>query len=554
MAACVLTRMPQSFAVHLTGPPAPLRASTASPEVEAYTRPARALDAVGSCMVAQGFATNYAVAEASGDIGIRETTWWLIFLCGQATQLDHVQRWLDKRCQRTRQPPALSKVVHLTPLLQRRLLWGDARTTPAIVDSFTAELKALGWTESLGSGAIRDGFAATRADLTAQELLLRVPKQSAEATQAADLALPASNVPALPAATSTELVITDGFGVASSVDVGGGFVSRTSLALLQSQVTRSRSMDLARADACTDDDELLKSESDDSEDTVDRRKRGWPTPHEIAKRPTTMKLLSGRVLHESSDEPCAVALPVSEFLPVGRAIEGLTNTPYCDVDATEPCDVELPFNCRTIKVLNATPFKVWQPGHVDKLEVTIAAITRELDDDCSFERMLVKYGLMVLQAVPPYGGDFVLPFKRLLAKQRAQIGVSQLLGAREADILDSLVGLPVVTRCRVCCKPVDDGEVHAHCRVLVSGHHTVERVEIEFADTPPTVERFSEVTGCLCARPMPVPADTRLDPLLDLWLAPRCENCGECVFEHWEDAAERRPASSKVARKRAAEQ
>ena len=137
MAACVLTRMPQSFAVHLTGPPAPLGASTASPEVEAYTRPARALEAVGNCMVAQGFATNYAVAEASGVIGISETTWWLIFLCGQATQLDHVQRWLDKRCQRTRQPPALSKVVHLTPLLQRRLLWGDARTTPAIVDSFT---------------------------------------------------------------------------------------------------------------------------------------------------------------------------------------------------------------------------------------------------------------------------------------------------------------------------------------------------------------------------------------------------------------------------------
>ena len=99
MAACVLTRMPQSFAVHMTGPPAPLRAPTASPEVEAYTRPARALDAVGSCMVAQGFATNYAVAEASGEIGISETTWWLIFLCGPSAQ-PHEQ-CLDGRAGRT---------------------------------------------------------------------------------------------------------------------------------------------------------------------------------------------------------------------------------------------------------------------------------------------------------------------------------------------------------------------------------------------------------------------------------------------------------------------
>jgi hypothetical protein len=63
-------------------------------------------------------------------------------LCGQAMQIDHVQRWLTTRCQRAREPPALSKVVHLTPLLQRRLLWGDARTTPALIDSLTAELEA----------------------------------------------------------------------------------------------------------------------------------------------------------------------------------------------------------------------------------------------------------------------------------------------------------------------------------------------------------------------------------------------------------------------------
>ena len=44
----------------------------------------------------------------------------------------------------------LSKVEQLSPLLQRKLLWGDARTTPAMLDSFNAELAALGWTESMG--------------------------------------------------------------------------------------------------------------------------------------------------------------------------------------------------------------------------------------------------------------------------------------------------------------------------------------------------------------------------------------------------------------------
>ena len=53
-------------------------------------------------------------------------------------------------------------------------------------------------------------------------------------------------------------MITDGFGVTSSVDVGGGIVTRASLALLQSQVSQSRSVDLARADARTDDDELFE--------------------------------------------------------------------------------------------------------------------------------------------------------------------------------------------------------------------------------------------------------------------------------------------------------
>ena len=544
MAACVLTCMPQSFAVCMTGPPAPRPSQTASPEVDAYTWPAHALDAVGRGMVAQGFATNYAIAEASGEI---ETTWWLIFLCGQATQLDHVQRWLNIRCQRTREPLALSKVVHLTPLLQRRLLWGDARTTPAIVDNLNAELKALG-------PSIR-GLALDRAELTEQELLLRVPKQSAEATQAATPAAP-SNVPALPAALAapsvlalpvaaiTDLVTLDGFDVAS-VAVGNDIATQTSFAVMQRDVNwdHERAMVLK----CTDDD--LKSDSDDDEETEYRRKMGWPTRYDRVVRP--MNLLS-RPVTEDSDEPCTVALPTSEFLPAGRTIEGLTDMPYGAMD--EPCDVELPFRCNTVKVLNATPFQVWQPGHVDKLEVTIAAITHELGNDCSFERFLVKYGLMILQAVPPYGGDFVLHFKRLLAKRRAQIGVSQLLGAREADILDLLIGFPAITRCRVCCKPVDDGEVHAHCRMLVAGHRTVDRIEIEFA-SPRIVERFSEVVGCLCARPMPLPVDPFLiRTSCHLLVAPRCENCGERVLGHWEDAPASRPVSSKVARKRAAEQ
>ena len=122
----------------------------------------------------------------------------------------------------------------------------------------------------------------------------------------------------------------------------------------------------------------------------------------------------------------------------------------------------------------------------------------------------------------------------------------------------------------MCGKAVDGGgDVHAQCRVLVAGQSTVERTEIFANDIcvdDPIVHRYNEVIGCLCAQPMPMPLHP--EPFIrlrnvpspgisyaeQLWFPPRCETCGECVFERWEDAAAHRPLSSKVSRKRVIEQ
>ena len=277
-------------------------------------------------------------------------------------------------------------------------------------------------------------------------------------------------------------------------------------------------------------------------------------------------MLSGRSLTEGSDEPCMVGLAISEYAPNGRTLEGLTDTSY--YEDTDPWVVELPINCRTVKVCNGTPFQVWNQQRYGP-DALLAAVTLELGEDCSFERMLVKYGLLYRQAVPPYGDGFANEFKKLIAKHRAiQGGISRVCDALENDIIDRYIGLPLVTRCRVCCKAVDGGgDVHAKCRVIVGGSCTVERVEPVFYDASvdgPSVHRYSEVIGCLCALPMPkssVPfmrlshsPYPSISHAEQLWYPPRCETCGECVFEHWEDAAAYRPSSSRVSRKRAVEQ
>ena len=78
MAACVLTNTPQSFAVHVTGPPA------LPTDVTAYLKPAYYLDYIGRCTMKTGYAANYAIAEMSVEPSIykteasRGTIWWLV--------------------------------------------------------------------------------------------------------------------------------------------------------------------------------------------------------------------------------------------------------------------------------------------------------------------------------------------------------------------------------------------------------------------------------------------------------------------------------------------
>ena len=95
----------------------------------------------------------------------------------------------------------------------------------------------------------------------------------------------------------------------------------------------------------------------------------------------------------------------------------------------------------------------------------LATIEAELGEDVSFQRMLLKYLYFHEQGVPgEVSSGFRLNFQRMLAQHRGAHNVAKLLAAKEIDILERVLGLPPVTRCKTCFKPTNGEEVHFSCR------------------------------------------------------------------------------------------
>ena len=60
------------------------------------------------------------------------THWWLVIARAKPQKLVEFKHWLSKRV-----PDGLDtdRLVPLAPWLQRRLGWGDVRTTPELLDA-----------------------------------------------------------------------------------------------------------------------------------------------------------------------------------------------------------------------------------------------------------------------------------------------------------------------------------------------------------------------------------------------------------------------------------
>ena len=97
------------------------------------------------------------------------------FRCSEPRELFSIQRYLKKGLAKAHNTPQSYEILALTPALQRRLGWGDARTNDAFVTALVNELHVLKWLPTFGSYALADELTQARSDLAAEEVLLRVP-------------------------------------------------------------------------------------------------------------------------------------------------------------------------------------------------------------------------------------------------------------------------------------------------------------------------------------------------------------------------------------------
>ena len=125
--ACILSRAPRSFAI-------PLSDSTPHRDVRAYAAPLRELEALARHLVGAAYGGTLQLVGAAIVEKPMEgaTIWWLVLTRSCETKAAHVKRWLRKRL-----PPEchlyVEQIQTLTPFMQRRRGWGDARTTAELL-------------------------------------------------------------------------------------------------------------------------------------------------------------------------------------------------------------------------------------------------------------------------------------------------------------------------------------------------------------------------------------------------------------------------------------
>ena len=96
--------------------------------------------------------------------------WWLVLGLASPQSAHNFKSYL-----RARVPLDLERMTTLTPLLQRRLGWGDARTTPELLEALKEAVR-----QPLKRGELRDELCGARRDVAKAELRLRQPRATAD--------------------------------------------------------------------------------------------------------------------------------------------------------------------------------------------------------------------------------------------------------------------------------------------------------------------------------------------------------------------------------------
>ena len=162
MPTCVLVQEEQAFAIPVSGQ-YNLRESAK------YLQPLMQLCCVARELPTVLYGTKYKLqAVAIVEEPMKE--WWLVLSLASPQTAQHTKNYL-----RTRVPLDLEGMTTLTPWLQRRLGWGDARTTPELLEALKEEARMR--PRNLGELC---GLLSARRDVAKAELRLRQPRTTAD--------------------------------------------------------------------------------------------------------------------------------------------------------------------------------------------------------------------------------------------------------------------------------------------------------------------------------------------------------------------------------------
>jgi len=154
----VLTDHPQTFAVPVRGP-------EGNPTIQEFAATLLRLAHVATelAKVAYGGPShieNLAIVEE--ELPESGTDWWLVIARAKPVKLVEFRQWLSKRV-----PGDVDtgRLAVLTPMLQRRLRWGDVRNTSDLLEALKKDSRLPLW--------IRQPLHMARRELSKEELRLR---------------------------------------------------------------------------------------------------------------------------------------------------------------------------------------------------------------------------------------------------------------------------------------------------------------------------------------------------------------------------------------------
>ena len=496
--ACVLSRAPQSFAI-------PLSDATSSFEnVTEYIKPLQQLEAIARHLVASSYGGMQQIVGAAivEEPLPAETAWWLVLTRSSGTKASNVKQWL-----RGRLPPDcrldVDQLLTLTPMLQRRLGWGDVRTSPELLEALRRERALL----DRGSDLVWE-----RRELAAQELRLRESGPT-----------PKGDHP---------VMVTSIGRLALRKNKGGDD------SLLQQLVMTKATLALP---APPQDIALPLPPANVS------KTWGTNTWYHVAQLSRLDDLLQlratfttarGAVYYHAPDlrqQKRQDALLQPRVLRFGLFSCAFDKRPE-KAESSERAEPR----CHTICVWGKAPFQVFPNANEDNAE-ELRHLARELGGHVTFPRLLMKVLYAIHGAVPPcpkLDPKLLAQMKTLWALRTGARPVDALK-ALDLDRMDFVLGRPAVTRCRVCYKPCDS----------LGGSQPVHRECQRNTFTCP-------VEGCGWTGELPPPpfcddVEAHAQGLhkISAMLPRRCPECGFRGKTRRTDRPETRPASTKVSRK-----